>query len=268
MDDTQGNKTVEEIQPTAIPTEIKPTEATEPKLPDGVAERTAAEFEKLKEHNAQLKTQLDAYKGKTSVLDDLRPSTDVQVETPSLSGTQVQEIKSRFIDDNGFVDVARVEEALTNAETVARQANERAERVERKIQNSEESEIVKVAHTEFPQLDPHNVNGVIKDGKLVKFDQDFYESVKDNLTGQMIRGEQDILKAARKVSEHYKPIIVEAPIVEADVEKKEKIAKRNQATEIVTGRGKGEPSDLDELKIRTQQGDQDALFKRLQASGN
>lgn len=261
MTDTQGNipekEQVEEILPPAIPTENKPAESEEPTLPDGVTERTKEEFEKLKEHNAQLKSELDAYKGKTSVLDELRPA-EVQVETPNLSPTKVEEIKSKFVDENGYVDVVRVEEALREAQERAKRAEERAIKVERKIQNSEETVQVKAAHAEFPQLDPHSE----------KFDPKFYELVRLNLIGQMMNGEQDLLKAAQAVSGIYTPVDVQKVKTEAVDEFKQKVTKRTQATENVSGRGKGEPSDKDELVRKTQAGDSDALFKRLQASGN
>jgi hypothetical protein len=257
MTDSQGNIQVEEKLPSAIPTEDKPAEATEPKLPDGVAERTAAEFEKLKQHNAELKDQLDAYKSKTSVLDELKPA-EVQVETPNLPPSKVEEIKSKFVDENGFVDVAAVESALIRAEERAKKAEEKANSIEKRIQNSEETQQVKVAHTEFPQLDPHGN----------KFDAKFYNLVKNELIGQMMNGEQDIVKAAHKVSEYYTPANVEQVKSEAVNEYKEKVTKRSQATENVVSRGKGEPSDQEELIRKTRAGDPDALFKRLQASGN
>lgn len=259
MTDTQGNNTVEEKQPTAIPTESKPAEGTEPRLPDGVAERTAAEFEKLRERDnqkiASLKAELDAYKAKTSVLDELKPPSEVQVETPNLSPTQVEEIKSRFIDEQGFVDVAKVEDALNKAEERAKRAEQKADSIEKRIRDSEESQQVKATHAEFPQLDPHSD----------KFDPKFYKLVKLNLVDQMMNGNQDLMKAAREVSELYTPT---ASNPKAEEEHKEKVTKRDQASEEVTSRGKGEPSDLDELKQRTREGDENALFKRLQASGN
>ena len=249
MTDTQGNETVEETLPTPIPSETKPAEATEPTLPDGVAERTAAEFEKLKQHNAELKTQLDSYKGKTSVLDDLKPAE----VAPNLTPTQVDKVTSKFVDENGYVDVAKVENALRSADEVARQAKETADRLEKRIRDSEESAMVKVAHTEFPQLDPHSE----------KFDQKFYELTRNELIGQMMTGKQDIVEAARKVSQLYtQPVSKEAD------EHKAKVIKRDQATETPASRGKGEPTDQEELVRRTQSGDNNALFKRLQASGN
>lgn len=259
MTDTQdGNETVEEIQPSAIPTENKPAEANEPKLPDGVSERTKAEFDKLKEHNAQMKAELDAYKSKTSVLDELKVP-EAQEETPNLSTTEVAEIKSKFVDDNGYVDVAKFEEALSKAEERAKRAEEIAARVEKKIQNSEETVEIKAAHAEFPQLDPHNE----------KFDPNFYKLVKLELVDQMMKGNKDLMKAAREISKLYTPVVdVQKAKEEAVEEFSKKTTKRSQASETVTGRGAGEPSDKDELVRRTQSGDTSALFKRLQASGN
>lgn len=260
MTDSQGNNTEEEKLPSAIPTEDKPAEANEPTLPDGVAERTKAEFDKLKEHNAQLKEELDVYKTRNSVLDDLRPSTEtVLPPTPSLTQTKVEEIKSSLVDENGYVDVARLEKALRDADERARRAEERALAVESKVQNSEEKVQVREVHKEFPNLDPHSES----------FDPKFYELVRLELIGQMMNGEQDMAKAAKKVASLYTP----APDVskareEAVKEYKGKVEKRSQATESNGGRGTSEPSEREELRKRTMEGDRNALFKRLQASGN
>ena len=249
MTDTQGNIAAEEIQPAPIPSETKPAETVVTPLPDEASERTRVEFEKLTKHNAELKEQLDAYKGKTSVLDDLKPPAPV-IETKV-------EPKSRFVDENGYVDVAKVEESLSKADERAAKAEAKAEEVARKIQDSEEKAMVKAAHAEFPQLDPHNEN----------FDPKFYELVRNDLIGQMMQGTQDIVQAAQRVSKLYTPVDVEAAKTEAVTEYKGKV-KRSQATESVTGRGKGEPSDQEELARKTREGDPNALFKRLQASGN
>lgn len=258
MTDPQGNIQVEEKQPPAIPTETKPAESDEPKLPDGVSERTKEEFEKLKAHNAQLKAENELYKSKTSVLDEFKPPTEVQVETPNLSTTQVAEIKSKFVDENGFVDVAALEKELTAAEERAKRAEETAKRIEKRIQDSEETVQVKKAHADFPQLDPHSD----------KFDPKFYKLVKLNLVDQMMNGKQDIVQAAQEVAELYHPVDVQQAKTEAVTEYKSKVSKRDQASEDVSASGKGAPTDLDELRQKTQAGDNDALFKRLQASGN
>src|SRR3990167_4203721 len=132
--DTQGTKEAEETTAPAIPTENKPAESTEPKLPDGVSERTAEEFEKLKAHNTELKQKLEVYKTKTSVLDDLRPSDEVPLPpTPGLTQTEVKEIKSNLVDENGYVDVARLEATLKAADDRARKAEAQAQQAESRV---------------------------------------------------------------------------------------------------------------------------------------
>jgi len=180
------------------------------------------------------------------------------VETPNLSPTQVEEIKSKFIDEQGFVDVVKVEEALNKADERAKRAEQKAEAIEQRIQNSEEQVEVKAVHAEYPVVDPHSE----------KFDPDFYRLVKLELVDQMMNGKKDFRSACESASKIYKKADVSQAKSLAEEEHKEKVTKRDQAAEVVTGRGKGEPSDLDELKQKTREGDENALFKRLQASGN
>lgn len=256
MDTSQGNipeeGKVEETLPQDIPAENKPAEETEPKLPDGVAERTAQEFDKLKQHNAELKEKLQSYEGKVSVLDDLRPSPTAPVSTEVPQG--------KFIDENGFVDVNRLEKSLQDAAERANKAEAKASQAEARVQSFEESAQVRAAHAEFPQLDPHNTEG---------FDPKFYELVRNELIGQMMKGEQDIIKASRKVAELYQPKVdVTKAKDEAVKEYKTKITKRDQASSAGVAKGSSLPNDHEELVQRTLKGDDNALYRRLQASGN
>lgn len=258
MDDSQGNTTVEGTT-TAIPTDTKPAEQDSLNLPDGVKEETREAFEKLKQHNADLKQKLTEYESKNSVLDDLRPSQAVSVETQHLSDTQVEEVKNRFVDENGYVDVAALESALKKADENARKAEAKAQQVESRMRLIEEDAQVRVAHSEFPQLDPHNTTG---------FDPKFYELVRNELLSQMMKGKQDIVEAAKKVSTFYEPKVnVDQAKQQAVEEYKTKVTKRDQATEPAGQRGVSQPSDRQELIRKTLDGDRDALYKRLQASG-
>jgi hypothetical protein len=260
-DDTQGTTTAEETTAPAIPTENKPAEPSEPTLPDGVAERTKEEFEKLKKHNLELKNKLSQFEQpKTSVLDDIRPAADVPMPpTPSLKPAQVQEIKESLVDENGYVDVARLESKLKAAESEASEAKQRAAQAEARMQRFEESAQVRAAHAEFPQLNPNSPT----------FDPKFYDLVKNELIGQMMRGEQDMMRAAKKASELYTPKADVTKAKEEAVEEfKTKVAKRDMASESGTGRGAKTPIDREELIRKTRQGDSNALYKRLQASGN
>lgn len=259
-DDTQGKLPeegkVEETQPQDIPAETKPTESEEQTLPDGASERTKEQFEKLKEHNAQLKEELQSYKDKTSVLDDLRPSKNY----PNLSQAEVKEAESNFVDENGYVDVNRLNLTLKEASEKAKQAEERAMQAEERVRSFEESVAVKNAHAQFPQLDPRNTDN---------FDPNFYEAVRNELVSQMMKGKQDIVEAAQKVLTWYKPTVdVNQAKEEAVQEYKSKVTKREQATSAATTGGYGIPNDLEELRERTLKGDDLALYRRLQASGN
>ncbi len=259
MDDTQGKNPEEgkvgEIQPQEIPAETKPAESEEPTLPDQVAERTKEEFEKLKQHNAELKQKLSTYEDKTSVLDDLRP----QQAFPNLTPTQVQEVENSLVDQNGFVDVNRLNLMLKEANDRAKQAEAKADQADARVQNFEETAQVRAAHAKYPSLDPHNTEG---------FDPKFYEAVRNELVGQMMNGKRDIVEAADKVSQWFQPKVdVSKAKEEAVKEYKEKVTKRDQATSISGARGQEIPSEREELIEKTKQGDNLALYKRLQASG-
>jgi hypothetical protein len=260
MDTPTGNtpseEVVEEIQPEPIPSENKPAESAEPILPDGVKERTKEEFDKLKTHNSELKQELETYKNKVSVLDSLKPSPTF----PNLSETKVEEVKNELVDENGYVDVNRLNLALKTANDRAEKAEAKANQAEQRVQNFEESEAVKKAHAEFPQLDPHNTEG---------FDPKFYEAVRNELVSQMMKGGQDLVKAAHDVSSWYQPKVdVGQAKEEAVKEYKTKVSKRDQAGSATVSKGKEIPSNRQELIDRTLKGDNMALFKRLQASGN
>ena len=267
--DSQG--TIAEGTASAIPTEDKPADTVEPTLPDGVSERTAEQQAKIDAYNKQefdkvlaqkkaAEEKLAEYESKNSVLDDLRPSSEAPLPpTPSLTQTNVEEIKSSLVDENGYVDVARLELALKTADDRARKAEAQAQQAEARMQRFEESTQVRAAHAEFPHLDP----------KSEAFDAKFYELVKNELIGQMMKGEQDIIQAAKKVSEFYVPKVDVTEAKEAAVNQyKSNITKRAMANEKGSGRGRTEPSNRDDLIQKTLKGDNDALYKRLQASGN
>lgn len=263
MADPQGNQIAEEKTAPAIPTENKPAEAQDDlTLPDGVSERTAEQFDKLKQrlHEAELKLKSQDQPKGNSVFDDLRPPVPVQVETPNLSETQVTEIKNRFTDDNGFVDVARLEAALTDAENRAKNAEAKVQQVENRVQRFEESTQVREVHTVYPTLDPHSS----------QYDPGFYELVKNELVGQLLKGEtQDFMKAAKKMAQFYQPKAdVTTERKQAVEEYKTQAQRRNQASESSAERGTSQPSDKEELVRKTQAGDRNALYARLQASGN
>jgi hypothetical protein len=239
QEQTEG--TVEELSTSEQPAE----ETQEPTLPDGVKERTAAEFEKLKAHNKAMAEELKALRGensRTSVLDELRPNVEtVQTTVPSA--------EPQFIDTEGFVDSALLNSTLTNTQKSADEARRIALQTQQEIQRFQESQLVQAVHKEYPELDPNNSD---------QFDPTFYDFVKNELIGQLTAtGREDLRAAASKARKILTRTV-----------KKETISSKEQASAPTGTTQRSAPVNQSDLVARTYKGDRDAIFKRLQASGN
>lgn len=271
-DTEQAQEQTEETTVEAMPTSNQPAEQeaaesqplqVEDGLPDGVSERTKAEFEKLKEHNKKLAEENALLKGpqrpkETSVLDGILPIPQTQ---NYLQPGQAEQIAQSYVDSDGYVDVDAVQKAIATANKAAKDANDRAQRVEERVARYEQNDEVKKAHSMFPALDPYNEN----------FDQKFYDLVRNELLGQMVKGEQDLVKAAKKVkTDLYDPDSIKAQIkATEEAQQKQKVTQKVQAT-ANPGQTKSNLSssgEQAELVSGTIKGDRDALYKRLQASG-
>ncbi len=254
MSDTINEHDKVEGTTVELPATEKPAEdVVEPTLPDGVKERTAEEFEKLKASNKALKERLALEESKSSynsVFDDLRPNPDtVPQATVPLAGNQP------LVDEGGFVDATLLNSTITGTQRAAEDARQIALRTQEEIQRFQETQIQREVQKEFPRFDANN-----KD----QFDPAFYNFIKNELVGQLMRGQkQDLRAAARLAEETLKPS-------EPVKGKEETISSREQAS-ATTGTTKS-IVDLDTehqaLVQGTVKGDREALYKRLQASGN
>lgn len=237
-----------------MPTSDKPAEQVEGTLPDSASERTKQEFEKLKAHNKELSeklSQLETSKQPTnvSVLDELRPTAPAVDQLPA----PVTETVSNFVDGEGYVDMTAVERKFTQLDEKTRRAEEEARIARERVERFEETEQIRKTHESFPQLDPYN-----KD----TFDPRFYELVKNELIGQMMQGKQDLMGAAKKVSELYS-----APTPKAD-ESQEVIAQREQASTVAgASRQTSVPEGFDSLEQGVQKGDSQSIGQMLKANG-
>lgn len=244
--------TTEEQQTVELPTTENTAEESDQTLPDGVSERTKEEFEKLKKHNAELKSQLDQIKGsnrpdKTSVLDEIHPQVEVASDT--------RDEKLNLVDENGYIDIDLLNKTLLESKRQTEEVRREAELAKQQIARFQETEKMKKIHNQFPQLDPYNVE---------KFDKRFYDFVKNELLGQMMEGKEDVEAAALKASDFFNP-----KKDEIKEEKKQAIASREQVnTPKGASTGSSSPVDHDDLVRGTYKGDANAIFKRLQASGN
>lgn len=192
-------------------------EAEEPKeQPEQIAEeapveeekdRTSQQFEKLTDHNKQLKQENEALKDLVSSLTP-DPAPDVQgnpVQIPqaqsfqNLSQDKIDDVYKAMIDEQGYLDGNKLIETLQRLDARAKQAEDTAARIARqvdqeRIAKDEEyrSREAQQLHEKYPELDPKNTEG---------FNRRFYDAVRNEMIGQMLEGKQDPLAAADKWAE-------------------------------------------------------------------
>lgn len=238
---------------TVMPTDEQTTEETEPQLPDGVKERTAEEFEKLKEANKQLKAELEAKSQAPtqSVLESLRPAQNF----PNVSAAQASQIQEQVFDEQGFVDPNLLNQKLAEANRIAQEAVLTAQQAQQQLRNFEETQTTKELYKEFPQLNPNDAE---------RFDPKFYGRVKNEMVGQLMGGRnEDVFAAARAVTENF------SNEVRKQATEQEAITLKQQASSSF-GTAKGStsaPINHDYLVEETRKGNPDALAERLRRAG-
>lgn len=239
-------------------------------------DRTSEQFDKLKEHNAQLKKELEEAKAKAptqNALESLYPKQESPVtnvipsnnQYPGLSNKEVKDAFANLTDDQGYVDTGLLKETLSNlqkakeeAERVAKEANERAQRVERKQDDFERKQIMREVHKVFPKLDPENATS---DDPEAKFSQTFYDMFQGEIMRQWTaQGTADPMKVAEKVHG------ILYPMKKVDREKLEKaeMAKRNiSASSVKPASTHDNYTDHEDLVQATRMGKKGALAERL-----
>ena len=248
MEEEQA-QTAEDTAP-VMPTEEQTAEETEPQLPDGVKERTAEEFEKLKEANRQLKAELETrtQAPTQSVLESLRP----QDVFPNLSNAQAQQIAEQVFDEQGYVDPNLLNQKLANAEKTAQQAILAAQQAQQQLKKFEETQVTQQVYQKYPQLDP---NGQ-------QFDAQFYKRVQNELIGQMMQGKENLVEAAETVDK----LFTQAAQKQVEVQEARNL-KQQASSNLGTSQGTSAPVDHAYLVDETRKGNPDALAERLKRSG-
>lgn len=170
-------------------------------------DRTAEQFDKLKESNKELKTERDKYK---NLLDSLRPDKvpdKVSYPAPVNKAPEAKEFENlgqgdidavfeSMKDNEGYLDGNKLLSVLKSMDEKAKRAEQKAEKAEahaqRVLEATEEksrSDTMARVHEKYPMLDPENTEG---------FDKDLYEAVRNDLIGQMMSGKEDPMAAADK----------------------------------------------------------------------
>lgn len=238
----------EEKLDVVMPTTEKPAE--EVNETEGMSDRTREQFEKLRQHNAELAAKL-AEKEQTiqqkSVLDELHPINEAPL-------SQAEEYQ---IDEDGTVDVAQLNRVLRETQQAAAQARQEALQAKARAEKLAKERSEEAVHSKFPQLVPGS-----KD-----FDPDFFRRVKNELIGQMMEGKENYMEAAETVAKLFQKSNVEEK-VEEKVEEFKKTTQAKQNINAGTGTANNRTySDDAELAKRTQLGDLDAFRERLKRAG-
>lgn len=253
MQDEQAQEPSEQTD-AVMPTEEQTTDEGEQTLPAEVSDRTAAEFEKLKAHNAELKKQLEAKDQlstpRRSVYDNLRPQTPIA--QPVVDTQQEQ-----FVDEQGYVDPELLNRKLADADRAAKQAIAVANQATESLRRMEETQASREVYAKYPQLDPYNES----------FDPEMVDLVTGELLRQMTQeGKEDLMGASTKI---FSKFAKTQQSRETQEQVKEDSLLKQQASSTSVGRPQGtrEPSNYDELISETRKGNAEALYERLQRIG-
>lgn len=226
-----------EISASTLPVENNNTPAQEAKpaeaLPESVSDRTKREFDKLTERNRTLSEELR--KLRTSI--------------PETSQPQVS--PKNYLDEDGNVDIDRLNKDLNTAVVHSQRALEIAEK---QREQAEEKEAYKF----HPWLNPNDPS----------FNKDAYEAVVDRLVRRKFVDKEDVslTQIAQDVERFYKPN--QSTPQQAVEEYKQSEQQKNLTSP--NSAGVGQPRDsftTDELRRRTQEGDSEAIRERLKRAG-
>lgn len=250
--ETQGDVQITE---TELPTVNQEEQSSEEYQLDTSNDRTKEQFQKLLQSNKELKerlAQLESNKNSEppiaygSVYETFKSNPVVQTQS------EVQD--NDYVNADGEVDIEKLNADLKALKVSALEARRLAEQAREDIE-------VREAHAKHPYLDPQNSN----------FDPQFFELVKDRvLRHRYYEGKNmPLATVADQVLSFYKPSSMAKKEAERAVEEYKKSQQQvtsNAPISSSTGR-RQEGTKLEDLRIRTQNGDSQALRERLKALG-
>lgn len=201
----------------------------EPTLPDGAKERTTQEFEKLK---TQLKEE------KERRLQYERMFNQYPQYTP--------QPKTDFVDDPLEAQVSQ----LT-------QQNQQLSKITQTLMADRDERQARSAYKAHPQLDPNNGN----------FNEKFHNAVVGYLANAYARGQNISLKQAADEVIAVASGSVEEAKKQGEKEALERLTPKEQASLEASSRSdrRNEIQGLEDLRMRTRQGDKSAILERLKA---
>ena len=151
--------------------------------------------ERTKEYIESLKQKIETLESSKqeplpSALESLKPQPTTEVVATE------GETKDGYMDNEGYIDNVKLNQALSAAKQEAEEAKRVAAQNKQNFAKFEETQQTKAVHSKYPQLDP----------KSDTFDKRFYDLVKNDLVGQMMNGERDFMQAADKMNSLLTPV--------------------------------------------------------------
>lgn len=238
---------------TDLPTEQNETQGSAEEYELNTSnDRTKEQFQKLLQSNKELKEQLQKLASTKNSESNAYGSVYDSIKSDSVSsGTQASE---EYVDEEGNVDIAKLNRDLREAKSSALEAKALANKAREDLE-------VREAHMKHPYLNPQSS----------EFDQNFFDLVKDRILRQKFYENKNVSlgEVADQVFSFYKPSGVKstesAKAVEEYKKAQSQIANNTPLSNSTRARQDG--PNLDDLRARTRQGDSKAILERLKNIG-
>lgn len=219
-------------------------------LPESSNDRTKEQFNKLLQRNKELNEKLKSFESSKEIEPEVPAYTSVYetIKSDPYGGVTQQEVD--YIDEDGTVDIEKLNRDLKALKVSALEARRLAEQAREEVE-------VREAHMKHPYLDPQSP----------EFDPAFFELVKDRVIRQRYyENKQTSLKnVADQVISFYKPkslALKEKEQIAAEFQKSQQQIVTNAPVSSNTAR-RVEVNNVEDLRERTRRGDKDALLERL-----
>jgi hypothetical protein len=260
MDELNPNQGTQELEAqgqldtlTDLPTEQNNLTGSEEDYQlDTSNDRTKEQFQKLLQSNKELKEKLSQLASTKNSESNTYGSVYDSIKSDSVKENTTS--TDEYVDEEGNVNIAKLNKDLKEAKTSALEARALA-------QKAREDFEVREAHMKHPYLNPQSS----------EFDPTFFELVKDRtLRQKFYEGkETNLLDIADQVISFYTPSSKKSAESAKAIEdyKKAQSQIANNAPLSNSNRARQEGPNLDDLRARTRTGDSKAIIERLKNIG-
>jgi len=210
-------------------------------LPPDAPDRTKAEFEKLLQSNREMHQKLSQYEAK--------PKSAVEYFTQPQ--TVISEIEQVTPDENGYVDIAKVNATVAQINNALKSVKT----IQENVSTVEQRNITRQVYAANPELNPQDTQ---------TFDPKYNHLVKLELLRQMTEeGTQDYMRAAELVRTNLYDPRANRPAPKNN----EAIEQRMAAQPMAQANGGNQPSRASGTRDAMLKGDADSIGKYLTEAG-